>query len=243
VACAVLDAAGVVERGAPVCSAGVLPRLTVGRADVDAVVLTPLAAPALLTVLGGGVDVGPEPPVVHPASAHASTPAAARRASTESTLTHGASRRAPPRSGRAPWRELIGPGGYPEIPEMKELLVAGRGGGIGGQQPNIQQLMKQAQRMQQQLEAAQAELAGTEVQGSAGGGLVTATLLASGELQALAIDPKVVDPEDVETLQDLIVAAVRDASRAASELTAEKMGPLTSGLGGAGLGGLGLPGL
>jgi nucleoid-associated protein EbfC len=126
---------------------------------------------------------------------------------------------------------------------MKELLVAGRGGGIGGQQPNIQQLMKQAQRMQQQLEAAQAELAGTEVQGSAGGGLVTATLLASGELQALSIDPKVVDPDDVETLQDLIVAAVRDASRAASELTAEKMGPLTSGLGGGGLGGLGLPGL
>lgn len=114
-----------------------------------------------------------------------------------------------------------------------------RGGGFGGQ-PNMQQLMKQAQKMQQQLEAAQSELASTEVAGTAGGGLVTATLLGSGELTALTIDPRAVDPDDVETLQDLIVAAVRDASRAASELAAEKMGPLT---GGAGLGGLGIPGL
>ena len=104
----------------------------------------------------------------------------------------------------------------------------------------MQQLMKQAQKMQQQLEAAQAELAVTEVTGSAGGGLVTATLLGSGELTALTIDPKAVDPDDVETLQDLIVAAVRDASRAAADLAAEKMGPVTDG---AGLGGLGIPGL
>jgi DNA-binding YbaB/EbfC family protein len=117
--------------------------------------------------------------------------------------------------------------------------VGGRGGGFGGGQPNMQQLMKQAQKMQQQLEAAQAELAAAEVTGTAGGGLVTATLSGSGELTALTIDPKAVDPDDVETLQDLVVAAVRDANRAASELAAEKMGPLT---GGAGLGGLGLPG-
>ncbi|MEO6885230.1 MAG: YbaB/EbfC family nucleoid-associated protein [Jatrophihabitantaceae bacterium] len=104
----------------------------------------------------------------------------------------------------------------------------------------MQQLMKQAQKMQQQLEAAQAELAETEVTGTAGGGLVTATLLGSGELTALTIDPKAVDADDVETLQDLIVAAVRDASRAAAELAAEKMGPVT---GGAGLGALGIPGL
>ncbi|MCU1657469.1 MAG: YbaB/EbfC family nucleoid-associated protein [Pseudonocardiales bacterium] len=117
--------------------------------------------------------------------------------------------------------------------------MSSRGGGFGGQ-PNMQQLMKQAQKMQQQLEAAQAELAETEVTGTAGGGLVTVTMLGSGELTAVTIDAKVVDPEDVETLQDLVVAAVRDASRAVSELAADKMGPLA---GGGGLGGLGIPGL
>jgi DNA-binding YbaB/EbfC family protein len=97
-------------------------------------------------------------------------------------------------------------------------------------QPNMQQLMKQAQQMQQQLMAAQAELGNTQVQGSAGGGLVTATMTGSGELLELQIDPKAVDPDDVETLQDLVVAAVRDAARAASELTEAKMGPLAGGL-------------
>ena len=106
-------------------------------------------------------------------------------------------------------------------------------------QPNMQQLMKQAQQMQQQLMAAQAELAETQVQGSAGGGLVTVTMTGSGELVSLTIDPKAIDPDDVETLQDLIVAAVRDGSRAAGELAQERMGPLTGGLGG----GLGLPGM
>jgi nucleoid-associated protein EbfC len=118
--------------------------------------------------------------------------------------------------------------------------VAQRGGQFGGGQPNMQQLMKQAQKMQQQLEVAQAELAETEVTGHAGGGLVTATVKGSGELVSLTIDPKAVDPEDVETLQDLVVAAVRDANRAASELANEKIGPLAGGLGG--LGDIGLPG-
>lgn len=112
------------------------------------------------------------------------------------------------------------------------------GGGFGGQ-PNMAQLMKQAQKMQEQLAAVQQELGATEVTGTAGGGLVTATLLASGELTALQIDPRAVDADDIETLQDLVVAAVRDAHRAAGELAAEKMGPLA---GGAGLGGLGIPG-
>ena len=97
-------------------------------------------------------------------------------------------------------------------------------------QPNMQQLMKQAQQMQQQIMAAQAELADTTVEGSAGGGLVKATMTGSGELVALSIDPKAVDPDDVETLQDLVVAAVRDGSRVASELAEAKMGPLTGGL-------------
>ena len=100
-------------------------------------------------------------------------------------------------------------------------------------------LLEQAQQMQQQLAAAQEELAHAEVTGTAGGGLVTATMSGSGELTALTISPEAVDPEDVETLQDLVVAAVRDASRAANELAASTMGPVTGGLGG----GLGLPGL
>jgi hypothetical protein len=103
----------------------------------------------------------------------------------------------------------------------------------------MQQLMKQAMEMQQQLAAAQAELAAAEVTGTAGGGLVSATMTGSGELTALTISPEAVDPDDVETLQDLVVAAVRDASRAANELAATTMGPVTGGLGG----GLGLPGL
>ncbi|HZC69845.1 MAG TPA: YbaB/EbfC family nucleoid-associated protein [Jatrophihabitans sp.] len=116
--------------------------------------------------------------------------------------------------------------------------MAQRGGQQFGGQPNMQQLMKQAQKMQQELEAAQAELAAAEVTGTAGGGLVTATLTGGGELTAIAIDPKVVDPDDVETLQDLIIAAVRDAHEAVGKLANEKMGPVTGGLGG-----LGLPGL
>jgi nucleoid-associated protein EbfC len=102
----------------------------------------------------------------------------------------------------------------------------------------MQQLMKQAQKMQAQLAQAQAELAETEVEGHAGGGLVKATVTGGGNLVALVIDPSVVAADDVETLQDLVVAAVRDAARAAQEMAEERMGPLTSGMGG-----LGLPGM
>ena len=102
----------------------------------------------------------------------------------------------------------------------------------GGGQPNMQQLLQQAQKMQQDLQRAQEELAQTEVDGQAGGGLVKATVTGSGELRALKIDPKAVDPEDTETLADLIVAAVRDANHQAQALAASKLGPLTGGLGG-----------
>ena len=107
-----------------------------------------------------------------------------------------------------------------------------------GQQPNMQQLMKQAQKMQQQLVEAQAQLAQTEVVGTAGGGLVTATVTGSGDVLSVKIDPKAVDPDDVESLEDLVVAAIRDASANAQALQSEKMGPLAGGLGG-----LGLPGM
>jgi nucleoid-associated protein EbfC len=111
-------------------------------------------------------------------------------------------------------------------------------------QPNMQQLMKQAQKMQQQMATAQQELAEAEVTGTAGGGLVTVTLRGTGEVSAVKIDPKAVDPDDVETLEDLIAAAFHNATEAVRELAEEKMGPLTAGLGGlgGGLGGLGLPG-
>ena len=97
---------------------------------------------------------------------------------------------------------------------------------------DLSQLMEQAQKMQQQLMSAQAELATAEVTGQAGNGLVQVRMTAAGQVQGITIDPKVVDPEDVETLQDLVVGALQDASRAAQDAQAEKMGPLTSGLGG-----------
>lgn len=102
----------------------------------------------------------------------------------------------------------------------------------GGGQPNMQQLLQQAQKMQQDLARAQEELAETEVEGQAGGGLVTATVTGSGELRGLVIDPKAVDPEDTETLADLIVAAVQAANDNAQQLQQAKLGPLTQGLGG-----------
>jgi hypothetical protein len=106
---------------------------------------------------------------------------------------------------------------------------------------DLQALMQQAQQMQQQLMTAQAELATAEVTGQAGNGLVQVRMTAAGQVQSVRVDPSVVDPEDVETLQDLLVGALHDAARAAQALQAEKMGPLAGGLGGMG-GGLGLPG-
>lgn len=112
-----------------------------------------------------------------------------------------------------------------------------------GGMPDMQQILQQAQQMQEQLMSAQRELAETEVTGSAGGGLVTAVVTGGLELKSLTIDPKIVDPDDVETLSDLVVAAVRDGMSAAHKLTEDKLGPLAGGLGGGmDLGGLGLPG-
>ncbi len=105
------------------------------------------------------------------------------------------------------------------------------------------ELLQQAQQMQAQLATAQQELAEMQVTGTAGGGLVTATVTGAGDLVALDIDPSVVDPADVETLSDLVLAAVRDAREQVAKATAERMGPLAQGIGGLGgaLGGLGGP--
>lgn len=103
----------------------------------------------------------------------------------------------------------------------------------GGQ--NMQQLMKQAQKMQQQLASAQAALAEAEVTGTAGGGLVSVTASGTGEFRSISIDPKAVDPDDVETLEDLVLAAIKNAADEVHKLTEQKMGPLSAGLGGLGL--------
>jgi DNA-binding YbaB/EbfC family protein len=102
-------------------------------------------------------------------------------------------------------------------------------------QPDMRQLMAQAQKMQQQLAAAQQELATRTFEGSAGGGMVMAKVTGGQELVEVTISPDVVDPEDVEMLQDLVVAAVRQAMEAAAAAASEQLGGLTGDLG---LGGL-----
>lgn len=104
---------------------------------------------------------------------------------------------------------------------------------------DFQAILQQAQQMQEQLTRSQQELADLQIQGSSGGGLVTATLTGDGQLVGLTIDPSAVDPADTETLADLVIAAVRDAREETARLTAERMKPVTEGLGA--LGG-GLPG-
>lgn len=92
-------------------------------------------------------------------------------------------------------------------------------------------LLAQAQQMQQKLMDAQQQLANSEVHGQAGGGLVRVTVKGNGQVVAVRIDPKVVDPQDVETLQDLLVGALADASGQVSKLAQQRLGPLASGMG------------
>lgn len=99
-------------------------------------------------------------------------------------------------------------------------------------QPDMSQLIAQAQQMQAKLQQAQNELIASTVVGEAGNGLVKVTLQGSGDVTAVEIDPKVVDPEDVDTLQDLVQGAFMDAHRQIGELAQEKMGPLSQGMGG-----------
>ncbi len=112
------------------------------------------------------------------------------------------------------------------------------------QQPNMNEMMRQVQQMQAEMEKAQESLKHETVEASAGGGMVTVKVSGELEVLELRIDPEAVDPEDVELLQDMVQAAVNEAVRSAQELAANKLGAVTGGLGGAGgLGGLGIPGL
>ncbi|MCM1027710.1 MAG: YbaB/EbfC family nucleoid-associated protein [Roseburia sp.] len=110
--------------------------------------------------------------------------------------------------------------------------MAKRGGFPGGMPGNMTNLMKQAQRMQRQMEEGQKELETKEFTATAGGGAVEAAVNGKKEVLRLVLSEEIVDPEDIETLQDAIVAAVNEAMRQADEASAELMGKMTGGLGG-----------
>ncbi len=95
---------------------------------------------------------------------------------------------------------------------------------------NMGNLMRQAKKLQENLEEKQAEIAEMKIEASSGGGMVTATVSGKGELLNLAIEKEVVDPEDVEMLVDLVVAAVQEAQKNAQEKAQEMLGPLTQGM-------------
>ncbi len=109
--------------------------------------------------------------------------------------------------------------------------------------PNMQQMMAQVQKMQKDMELAQEQLKSEVVEASAGGGMVTVKVSGALEVREVKIDPSAVDPEDVEILSDMVLAAVNEALRMAQELAESKMGGATAGLDLGALGGLGLPGL
>ena len=102
---------------------------------------------------------------------------------------------------------------------------------------DMNKLMQQAQQMQEQMARAQDELASETVEASAGGGLVTVKATGAGEIREIKIDPKAIDPDDPELLEDLVLAAVNEALRSAQALAQSRLGAAT------GLGGLGLPGM
>ena len=115
--------------------------------------------------------------------------------------------------------------------------MAKRGGYSGGMPGNMSSLMKQAQKMQRQMEEQQKELEEKTFTASAGGGAVEVTVSGKKEVTGVKLDPEAVDPDDVEMLEDLIMAAVNEALRKAEEAAASSMSKLTGGLGN--LGGLG----
>ena len=118
---------------------------------------------------------------------------------------------------------------------MKARLPQGRGGGMG----NMQDMLKQAQKMQEDMAALQEELDAKEYDISAGGGVVQVKISGKLEVRSLEIDPEIVDPDDVETLQDILTAAVNEAIKTVTDTNNEEMGKVTGALGGMGLPGIG----
>lgn len=110
--------------------------------------------------------------------------------------------------------------------------MAKKGGFPGGMPANMGNLMKQAQKMQKQMEEAQEELENSEITATSGGGVVEVTVGGNKEIKSIKIDPDVVDPEDVETLEDLVTAAVNEAIRKMEEHSQEEMSKITGGMGG-----------
>ena len=110
--------------------------------------------------------------------------------------------------------------------------MAKRGGFPGGMPGNMNNLMKQAQRMQRQMEESQKELESTEFTAAAGGGAVEVTVTGKKEVTKIKLAPEAVDPEDVEMLEDVIMAAVNEALRKAEEASVANMAKVTGGLGG-----------
>lgn len=109
---------------------------------------------------------------------------------------------------------------------MKARLPEGYGGGPG----NMQSMIRKAQKMQEEMERKQEELNGREFTATSGGGAVTVTITGKKEVTSLVIKPEVVDPEDIEMLQDLIMAAVNQAIRDVEDVTAKEMDSITNGL-------------
>ena len=104
------------------------------------------------------------------------------------------------------------------------------GGGFGGGM-NMNALMQQAKKMQEQMQKAQEELENAEVIGKAGGEMVVVTMNGKKEIKSIKLDKSAVDPDDVEMLEDLIIVAIKDANQKADEISKDKMGPM-GGLGG-----------
>jgi len=116
-------------------------------------------------------------------------------------------------------------------------MAKGYSGGFGGGGANINNLMKQAQKMQKDMERVQEELAEKTVEATVGGGAVKVVATCDKKIQELSISPEAIDPDDIEMLQDLVIAAVNEALRKAEEASAAELGKVTGGLGG------GMPGL
>ena len=110
-------------------------------------------------------------------------------------------------------------------------MAKGYGGGFGGG-ANMGNLMKQAQKMQQDIERIQKELADKTVEATAGGGAVKVVATCDKRIQEIEISPQAIDPDDIEMLQDLIIAAVNEALRMAEEASTSEMGKVAPGLGG-----------